>query len=230
MTLLAMACSAAALVLAVTVFVSFDMIASRKALLEHAQVQADVIGANSSAAIVFEDAEAATETLAALASDPTILAGEVFDVEGQRLAAYYRAGSDIATSGMVTEPGHVFKKNRLTVTRVIRLDGDVVGRLVLTCSLDALTADTRNHILIALVVMIIAMAVAFLLSKRLQQAMDKPIQHLAQIARRVADHEDYSIRATRYSHDEFGVLTDSINIMLCHRQGHAHRTGPGTVW
>ncbi|HEX2099724.1 MAG TPA: CHASE sensor domain-containing protein, partial [Candidatus Synoicihabitans sp.] len=51
---------------------------------------ADIIGANSAAAISFGDRRAAAETLRALRAEPQILEACLFNLEGERLATFTR--------------------------------------------------------------------------------------------------------------------------------------------
>ena len=56
--------------------------------------------------------------------------------------------------------------------------------------------------------------VALLLSNALQRRVTRPILALAEVAKAVSERGDYSIRATRLSQDETGILTDAFNGML----------------
>jgi signal transduction histidine kinase len=55
---------------------------------------------------------------------------------------------------------------------------------------------------------------SFLLSSSLQRIVARPIASLADTATEIAARGDYSIRATRTSQDEIGVLVDAFNGML----------------
>ena len=59
-----------------------------------------------------------------------------------------------------------------------------------------------------------ASALALFLSSLLQRLVSAPIGHLVDTARSVSDRKDYSIRATKSTEDELGVLVDSFNEML----------------
>jgi len=69
-------------------------------------------------------------------------------------------------------------------------------------------------------VFLLAIGAAFSLSSRLQRLISEPILGLAEVARRVSEKQDYSVRAVRQNRDEVGLLTDSFNQMLertaCH--------------
>ena len=62
--------------------------------------------------------------------------------------------------------------------------------------------------------MLASLAVAFLLSTRLQRVISGPIQELADTASSVSTQENYSIRATKRGNDEIGLLFDQFNSML----------------
>src|SRR5687768_5924000 len=67
--------------------------AGTKQILEHnTQVMANVIGANSAAALSFKDKKAATETLAALRAEPYVLSACLYDRGGEVFATYSRLG------------------------------------------------------------------------------------------------------------------------------------------
>ena len=63
-------------------------------------------------------------------------------------------------------------------------------------------------------VLLVSLAVAFLLSTRLQRVISGPIRELADTASSVSTQENYSIRATKRGNDEIGLLFDQFNSML----------------
>ncbi len=82
---------------------------------------------------------------------------------------------------------------------------------------------TRSQLLklyasIFTLVLIASLLVAFILSSQFLRFVTEPILRLADAARTVADHNDYSVRAGKACDDEVGVLTDAFNQMLDHIQ------------
>ena len=61
---------------------------------------------------------------------------------------------------------------------------------------------------------LLALVTAIFLAHRFQRIITNPIGRLADVARTVAKHKDYSLRAEKYSDDEIGELTDVFNSML----------------
>src|ERR1700738_2444405 len=58
------------------------------------------------------------------------------------------------------------------------------------------------------------MAVAFVLSKRMQKSITEPLDAIATVARAVVNGRDYSLRAAKISDDEIGMVVDAFNKML----------------
>jgi signal transduction histidine kinase len=52
------------------------------------------------------------------------------------------------------------------------------------------------------------------LATRLQRVVSEPIAHLADVAKRVSQNTDYSVRAVKYAEDDLGQLIDTFNGML----------------
>jgi hypothetical protein len=116
-----MVTSVSSIVLTCLAFVAFDVRAFR-AQAEHELISvAQVIGANTTAALSFDDARAASETLAALRAEPRIVAARLFDAEGKPFADYRdeRVAATLPTSVADVEAS---ASSRLTVLRPILLD------------------------------------------------------------------------------------------------------------
>ncbi|WP_328514315.1 CHASE sensor domain-containing protein, partial [Ralstonia solanacearum] len=87
-----MAAAAAALAIAGVLLIAFQFVALRAALVRDVHVQARIIGANSVAALLFNDRRAAEETLGALAGSPSLRAAGVFTAQRLPLGLYQRGG------------------------------------------------------------------------------------------------------------------------------------------
>src|ERR1700679_2300799 len=82
-----------ALVLAYVSFLMYDFYTLRQALRTDLDTEAQLIGSNCEAALLFDDPQAAQTTLAALRRSPHVLAATVFTGEHQNFATYTRQGS-----------------------------------------------------------------------------------------------------------------------------------------
>jgi len=214
LTLIIMLTCSVALVLACAAILLFEHAGTRQILKHNTQVMANVIGANSSAALSFKDQNAAKETLGALRAEPYVLSACLYTHDGQVFATYYREGSTQTPPPPVDEEGLTFGDTTLNLFHKITLEGDVVGTVLIQSDLRLIRERLQTYLGIIGVVMLSATVVAFLLSLRLQKLISGPILHLADTANSVASQKNYSIRADKSSNDEMGVLIDRFNEML----------------
>src|SRR5687767_12183421 len=105
-----------ALLVAGLLFDAFVYFSLRSAMVDDLTVQARIVAENSSAAILFEDARAASQTLAGLEASPAILQAELRNREG-RLMAFHSMQPDAAGTPPVVlasdRPGHRFDGQQL---------------------------------------------------------------------------------------------------------------------
>ena len=90
LTTTALITSGVTLLAACTVFATYDYINSRSRLVRDVTMLADIVGTNSTAALTFNDAAAAAETLRATAVNEHILGARLFTRDGTLLATYMR--------------------------------------------------------------------------------------------------------------------------------------------
>jgi signal transduction histidine kinase len=167
------------------------------------------------AAVAFNDSEDAKETLNSLRVHSSIVYGGIYDEDGNLIAAYYRHGEDKRVQPeSLSIKGYEFSKNYLTVFEKIILDGEVIGTVCIRSDLGPLYSMLSDSVKIVLAIMLISLAVAFLLSSRLQNVVSSPILNLAGLAKAVSEQRDYAVRGVKTSNDEIGFLIDAFNEML----------------
>jgi signal transduction histidine kinase/CheY-like chemotaxis protein len=215
LTLVTMATSAAALLLACLAFTAYDLITFRHEKVDSLWVRAQIIGANSTAALTFDDQRAAEETLGALKADPHVVSACIFNKRGRLFATYVRGDATAASLPALPEAdGYRFGNDRLDLFHQIVLDREPIGTLYLRSDLQELQARLQRSAAIVAIVLLGSCLLAFLLSSRLQRAISEPILHLAETARTVSIEKNYSARAVKRSGDELGLLIDAFNDML----------------
>jgi PAS domain S-box-containing protein len=218
--LIIMLITSVALLLACAAFVSFETINFRNEMVRNLSSLAKIIGNNTAAALDFNDAQSAAETLLALKAQPNIIGACVFSRSGSIFAKYGRPGDTMAFTPP-PEPqaaGYSFGKNSLALFEPITSKGDVIGMIYLESDMRALRSKLAEFAIITAAVFILTLLVAFLLSARLQRLISEPILDLVRTARAVAQDENYSIRVIKRSTDEIGVLIDGFNEMLARIQ------------
>ena len=213
--LIIMLATGLALLLAGVVLIVFEYVRSRQEMVDDLTSLAEVIAQNSTAALMFNDPEAARDTLKTLEAREPIVAGAIYDHEGQLFARYVRPGERPVFPEHPGPDGSKFQGgDSLVVFKSVILDKALVGTVYLQSDLRELTDRLLMQAATVFGVFLLAGLAALLLSSVLQQAISRPILHLADTAREVSEQRDYSIRAHKQSQDELGRLVDAFNDML----------------
>ena len=77
-----------------------------------------------------------------------------------------------------------------------------------------MAARIERYALIVLLVIGVSLPLSFVISRRLQHRLLRPIAALAETTRAVSERHDYSVRAARTGVFEFDLFTDTFNHML----------------
>ncbi len=201
-----------ALMLSMAGFLINDWFTMRSVLFERLNAQASIIGSNSVAAMAFDDPASATKTLNILHNEEDILAAGLFDLQGRQFAGYQRDESVLPS--VLPREGSGFVEGKVFVVLPVELDGALFGSVLLISDFGDWKRRQQMNILISAGVLFLSLIVAILLSSRLQRLVSEPILKLAKTARRITDHQDYSLRAEKITKDEIGRLVDDFNGML----------------
>jgi len=207
--------SAVALLVASVVFTLYDRSTFIRAKTQDLSASAKMVGSNSTAALSFGDAKAAKEILAALQAKQNVIKACIYDKDGGVFASYR---SDTTQSECAPSPSQAqagaLSRNDMALLQSIMLNGEPIGTIFIESDLTDLRERLMRFLEIDFLVLLVSLAVAFLLSTRLQHVISGPIQELARTASSVSTQENYSIRATKRGNDEIGVLFDQFNGML----------------
>jgi signal transduction histidine kinase/DNA-binding response OmpR family regulator len=209
-TVLASALALASALGGITVSENF---AFRTSLRADVGTLADVLSANTAAALVFDDQQNAEETLRSLRYRRNVAAAAVYDRLGHRLAYYAR------TSGIPPEDATGLRTGEhdgaFAAVRPVLHNGARIGSVYVEASLDELYASGRRVLISGLVAFLLSMGLAVVLSARMQRAIVTPLQRLSDAMARVRSVGDYTIRvASPRGDDEVGRLSAGFNAML----------------
>ncbi len=215
LTLIIMATASVALVLASAVFSLYDRYTFRQAKVHDLTTLADLIGANSTAALTFGDSNSAREILSALRARKHIVVACIYTRNGQVFANYLRGNPRGHFSAPPVEGDTSrFGNNQLILFREIVLGGEKIGTIYLQSDLDEMRERRNRYALVLAFVVLASSLAAYLLSSKLQRAISEPIRALAWTAKMVTLEKNYSIRAAKQSEDELGLFIEGFNEML----------------
>ena len=112
-------------------------------------------------------------------------------------------------------PGDYDEGNQFRYVAVIRDEDDLkLGTVHVVSDKSILYSHIWTAIGANLIILAIGSLVAFFVSSRLAILFTRPLAHLVETAQSVSDKNDYSVRATKTTDDELGLLTDRFNNML----------------
>ncbi|MGA8529614.1 MAG: ATP-binding protein, partial [Acidobacteriaceae bacterium] len=213
--------SATVLVLAVIAFFSYDLISFRQNLIRNLETSAQIVGANSVSALLFDDPQSAATTLEALRNSPDVVSATLLANDGQVFAEYRRNGgaSPTGTELPPMTAGRVDQEwvqgSHVLLAHRIVFQGKNEGTVVIAAKLTETGRRARQYLMIALGVLLICMVAGVLIGSRVRKMVAQPIAALAETALQVSRERDYTVRATPHTdNDEIAVLIDAFNEML----------------
>ncbi len=223
LTWMNMLVSAAALLLACAAFVAYDLLTFRETLLRNLSTQAQIVGANSASALLFNDPPAAEKTLSALQASPNIVSAGIYTADGQPFAAYQRdhAGQPVSLPPMPATQSQIrwLKDQQVVLVRPIMFQGKATGTVYIRSDLHELFDRLKRYVIIVIAVLAASLLAALLTSSIFRRAIADPIVRLAETARTVSRDKIYSVRApTTHNRDELAILIGTFNEMLAQIQ------------
>ena len=188
----------------------------RNALEELSSI-AQVLAANTTAALTFEDAGSAYETLSALAAKPQITGAFIYRRDGSLFAAYPRAAAAAPpkrVGALTYDSGASFSAGQLQVIEPVLLDTERIGSIHLVDDLRNLETAKRRILLLGSSVFACSLLFGLLLAGRMQRIISRPFLELTRAMERVSREDDYRVRVDASREDELGRLMCGFNDML----------------
>ncbi len=193
----------------------YERASYRAMMVSELSALADTLGANTAAALMFNDSKSAREMLSALQGEKHIVAGLLYDRRGNVFADYRRSG--VPASWVLPswdEAEARFDKQNLTLAQRVNFERTKVGVIVIVSDLSVLHAQLRQYTKISGLVLLVSVLLAFIVSSHFLRKIISPILALTWLAGKVSSQKDYSLRADAGRNDEVGLLVDSFNQML----------------
>lgn len=208
------------LILVMALYIAYEWVAVNQQLHEDLSARAEIIAANSTAALVFNDPSAAAETLTALQATPEVVFACIYRFDGNGstpLFASYPA-TNAAKSCPVRAPelSSSSPSGHMRVRQDIVLAGTPTGSLIIESDLRQLWQRITTVGWASLVILLLVTSLAIALSRLVERAIAEPVGHLHAVMQQVARSSDYTLRATQRNagQDEVGALVEGFNQML----------------
>lgn len=207
--------SGVVLLLTCVAFFTYELTTFKDKAFQGLATLGDVIATNSTASLAFDNQSDATEVLSALKARPQIIAAALYDADGKLFA---RFPAKLPADSFPRAPEHDgFRSDGSYLTGfmpVVQGDNTRLGTLFLESNKSAMYDRLSRYTVLAAIVMLVSLGIAYLLSAALQGQISRPILAMAETAKAISQRGDYSVRATKVGEDELGLLTDAFNHML----------------
>jgi signal transduction histidine kinase len=219
LTWMNMLVSGAALLLACGAFITYDVISIRDGMVYNLSMQAQIVGFNSTSALLFNDSHSAETTLSGLKAWPNIVSAVIYTPDGRPFAMYWRGRDRQVPAMPAILPAEVetyrFSRSAVVLVRRIVFQEKPTGIVYIQSDLRGLKIRVAQYLGVAAVVLVTSLVAVLLISPVFRRAIAEPIVHLAGTARIVSRDKDYSVRAKPTGNrDELSVLVDDFNGML----------------
>ena len=216
LTLIIVVISSVSLLLASIAFITTDRINTREALGNNLRTMADIIAANSSAALLFGDTLAGEENLGFLEAQEHIEAVEIFGLDGSEFVSYRKESTghahprkpDFGTNNIL------FRDNHIELFSNITHEGEIIGVVYIRSDTKAVRERLIWFLGIVCVVLLTSLLVTLMLSAQMQRIITDPLLRLSAIARQISIEKNYSLRVIGKGKDELGNLVVDFNKML----------------
>jgi diguanylate cyclase (GGDEF)-like protein len=174
--------AAGAMLVAMLLLLGWRWAADREQMRSEINVQANLVGANLTAALVFGDDRTATEILGSLQKFPIIVEAAVYRSDGGKFAHYARAGEAHRLEDRVPPVGDTFTFSELRVVAPVELESRVVGTLALRVTLDSLYQRLWRYFIGMLLIAALAAIIGNFASRRLRLRMAAAEQELERMS------------------------------------------------
>ncbi len=170
----------AALLVASLALIAIQFLALRGALADDLQVQARIIGNNSSAALLFRDKQAGEETLSGLAVSPSVISAAIFDDGGAVLASYSRDGAArlAPPATALVNAGHEFAWDHVNVAEPVQVNNERIGYVLIRATLDQLFSRLLTYAGLTIVIALCSLVLAYALVSSMRRAVRRAEAHL----------------------------------------------------
>ena len=195
--------------------VNFGVDSSKKNIISGLNIVGEIVADRGAASLAFSDVESANSNLRTLRSHDSIVYACIRSAENEVFSEYSKDMQKIFTCDEYNENKNInIGSHYVDIYKPIFLEGESIGTVQIKASLDEFSGQTIYIIKLSLFIFIALMIVAAFVSGRVLDMIIKPVTRLKEIAKKVTDNKDYSLRMEKTSSDEVGVLVESFNEML----------------
>ncbi len=212
--LIATASSVVALVVFAFAFASRDRGVSRRQAIHTLVIQANLVGANSAAALAFGDQATAKESLDALEVDSQVDYAALYDTHGQIFVQYVSKSCKTTPPPTLPRLEGIDGGKEFHVSVPVLAKGEHVGTVLVVANLNDLNSRGASLLITMIALALCSVFVSLIVAFRLQGVITQPINVLAETMASVSESKDYTVRLELGGLQEIDHLASGFNEML----------------
>jgi signal transduction histidine kinase/ActR/RegA family two-component response regulator len=202
-----------AMLVSIGTVIAYDLHVYQQTLRDDMRTQAELLGHMSAPALTFDDQRLAQENLSLLRLRPKVNAGALYNARGALFARYAAPDQKPVIPPTAGQPGFQFQDSKMLLFQPIYDNGELIGTVYLRADYEMMDRFI-DYLMIGVLAGLLAMLSAWLVGRRLNEVITRPILNVAHVAREVVATGDVSRRAERFGDDEVAELAESFNKML----------------
>ncbi|HBG18996.1 MAG TPA: hypothetical protein DDY32_06890, partial [Desulfobulbaceae bacterium] len=184
----------------------------KRTMADQAAMVARVIGESSVSAITFGYPENAEKSLNLIGGLEGFENARIYKTDGSLFAAYDKTDKIDGPQGELKSSREYLGRD-LHLVEPIVYQGNTYGMIYLRVR-PSFEAAIRARVFTMGGVLLGLLALSYLLASLVQRIISRPILQLADIAEKISDEMDYSLRLENTNTGEIGILFDAFNSML----------------
>jgi diguanylate cyclase (GGDEF)-like protein len=176
--------------------------------------KANLLASASSAAILFQDNDAATEVLSALNEIPATRFAQIFDADKNLFAEFKRPLEVVDIDRFTLESGTFFQNENIYLAEDIIFDNEKIGFIFISADTETLKAQQARYASTVVIAFLASLFLGYILNWRMQKVLTAPLRKMASLIGDVAERREYDQRLDVTTFEEISVLSDGVNSML----------------
>ncbi len=185
----------------------------RGQIVDQVRVIGQLVGDYVVSDLIFYDQNEAQETLRKLAHIDFVRNVFVYDLNNQLFVSYSARDNNILPPP-VPDQFIQFRDNDLWLLQPIYFNQQKYGHVLIRASTLPFEQEFQKRVRVMAVALILTLIIAITIALKLQRIITRPIMELIEVAEKVANQGDYSIRVNPEKRGEFRILFQAFNNML----------------
>ncbi len=221
LTLIIMAIGSTSVLITTLSISIFGVYNLRADIINELKLSASIVGERNYATVLFGESDKATENLNIFSVKDSIVQACLYTEKGILFAHYkHKILGDESVCPEDISPFVRDSDRRISIMMPLYKKDEKFAHMYIESTYEQIEDYVKRQTVIALLVGVGGLVICYLLAVNLQRSISRPILNLADTARQISIHKNYSIRALvsgdikREFNNELVILTNSFNEML----------------